>query len=323
MFFSVIVPVYNVEKYLKQCVDSILSQTFADFELILADDGSNDSSGAICDEYAMTDKRVKVIHKKNGGLSDARNVGTKAATGKYIVYVDSDDYISSSDFLNEIYTKAQMEPDIICYKFKKYFEKTDEFSECKFNLSEIENYNTMWERVLYLVKQDAFYCSAWTKAIRTSLVKDNEIYFEKGLLGEDQEWYYRVLLCAKSITGIDKDFIVYRQRENSITATAKIINLDDCMYLLKKWEKGIEGADISQEYKNALLNSLAKLYCNMLVLYTTIEDKNKKKHLEDVKKLATLLKYNSNPRTKIFSKIHRAFGFNIMMFALKIICKTR
>ena len=98
MFFSVIVPVYNVEKYLKECLDSILSQTFKDFELILVNDGSKDSSPAICDEYAEKDSRVKVIHKENGGQSTARNMGIEKATGEFAVFLDSDDLLSPNTF---------------------------------------------------------------------------------------------------------------------------------------------------------------------------------------------------------------------------------
>ncbi|MBA1325633.1 glycosyltransferase [Enterococcus faecium] len=90
---SIIVPVYKVEKYLRKCVDSILAQTFTDFEVILVDDGSPDNSGKICDEYAEKDNRVRVIHKENGGLSSARNAGIDVARGKYLGFVDSDDYI--------------------------------------------------------------------------------------------------------------------------------------------------------------------------------------------------------------------------------------
>ncbi len=92
---SVIVPVYNVEEYIHRCIDSILAQTFKEFELILVDDGSPDQSGKICDEYALIDSRIKVIHKKNGGLSDARNAGLEVAQGEYIGFVDSDDFIES------------------------------------------------------------------------------------------------------------------------------------------------------------------------------------------------------------------------------------
>ena len=99
---SVIVPVYKVEKYIKKCVDSILAQSFTDFELWLVDDGSPDNCGTICDEYAKKDERVKVIHKKNGGLSDARNVALDVMQGKYVFFVDSDDWISN-DALESTY----------------------------------------------------------------------------------------------------------------------------------------------------------------------------------------------------------------------------
>ena len=106
MKFSVILPIYKVEKYLCECVDSILNQSFTDYEIILVDDGSPDGSGAICDEYAEKDARVKVIHKVNGGLSDARNAGFAIAQGEYVVFIDSDDYVTDPDFL-KIFLKVK------------------------------------------------------------------------------------------------------------------------------------------------------------------------------------------------------------------------
>lgn len=99
---SIIVPVYNVEKYLHRCVDSILLQTFTDFELLLIDDGSTDKSVDICDKYALKDSRIRVFHKKNGGVSSARNLGIKKSSGVYILFVDSDDYLSPSHLNNYI-----------------------------------------------------------------------------------------------------------------------------------------------------------------------------------------------------------------------------
>ncbi len=323
MFFSVIIPVYNVEKYLAECVDSVLGQTFTDFELILVDDGSKDASGALCDAYAAKDPRVKVIHKENGGLSDARNVGTAAAVGDYIVYIDSDDYLSDTDFLEKIYEKAKDGSDIICYKFKKYYEDTKTFSKCDFAFPEFEQHITLAEKVNYLVKTNSFYCSAWSKSIKRSLLCDNGITFEKGLLGEDQEWYYHVLLKATSIAGVDKDYIVYRQRANSITSSWKMKNLTDCIYVVDKWQKQIAEAQIDADYKAALLNSVAKLYCNLLIGYTTFNDKQKKTQYAKLKELAFLFKYNLNPRVATFSKIYKLVGFDLTMFALKILCKVR
>ena len=107
---SIIVPVYNTEKYLRCCIDSILVQTFADFELLLINDGSTDSSGTICEEYALEDRRVRVFHKENGGVSSARNVGLDNARGEWITFVDSDDYIEEKEY---VYTKG------LCYSCKK------------------------------------------------------------------------------------------------------------------------------------------------------------------------------------------------------------
>lgn len=323
MFFSVVIPVYNVEKYLRECVDSILGQSFADFELILVNDGSKDGSGAICDEYAEKDSRVKVIHKENGGLSDARNVGTEAACGEYVVYIDSDDYIDGDDFLSSIYDKAKEGVDIICYKFRKYYESSKTFSKCAFAFPELNKCETLSERVKYLVRTDSFYCSAWSKAVKLSVIKNNGISFEKGLLGEDQEWYYHVMLKAKSIDGIDRDFLVYRQRANSITSSWKMKNLTDCIYVIEKWYKGISEADIEEDYRAALYNSLAKLYCNLLIGYTRFKDKDKKTQRSRLKALAPLMKYTVNPRVATLSKPYKLGGFPLLMFSLKIICKIR
>ncbi|MBQ8769519.1 MAG: glycosyltransferase family 2 protein, partial [Oscillospiraceae bacterium] len=121
MFFSVVVPVYNVENYLKECVDSILRQSFADFELILVDDGSKDGSGAICDAYALGDARVKVIHKENGGQSTARNAGVRAAAGEYAVFLDSDDFIDTSDFFADLHSALTDNADVAVFRYYKYF----------------------------------------------------------------------------------------------------------------------------------------------------------------------------------------------------------
>lgn len=323
MFFSVIIPVYNVEKYLNECVDSILSQTFKDFELILVNDGSKDSSPAICDEYAKADSRVKVIHKENGGASAARNVGTDAAKGEYILYIDSDDYVSDSDFFKTLYEKAQKGTDIIIYKFQKYFEETKKLADCHYGFPNLNEFTTVSERINYLVKTDSFYCSGWSKAIKAKVIQDNCIRFLEGTMGEDQEWYYRVLEKAETIDGIDSPYIVYRQRANSVTSSGKIQNLIDCVNIVDKVHSRIFKLDISEDYRTALLNSVAKLYCNLLIGYSNFNDKAKKTQYKKLKELSSLLKYNVNPRVATFSKIYKIFGFGITMFCLKIICKVR
>lgn len=323
MFFSIVIPVYNVEKYLSECVDSILSQTFTDFELILVDDGAKDNSGKICDEYAQKDNRVKVIHKANGGAADSRNVGVTQANGEYLMFIDSDDYLDRPTALEEIYEIAKCGTDIVCYKFKKYFDSTKEFAECSFNIPNLSQLDTMADKMSALVSHDAFYCSPWSKTIKMSLIKDNGIEFEKGLLCEDQEWYYHIMLVAQSIDGIDKDYIVYRQTSNSTSRSWKMKNLTDCLSIIQKWQKKITEADIDDNYKRALFGSLAKLYCNLLIGYTNFKSKEKKQCYKELKNMSYLLKYNLNPRTRTFSKIHKLCGFGLMMTALKVLCKVR
>lgn len=323
MFFSIIVPVYNVEKYLDECINSILMQSYTKFELILVDDGSKDNSSTICDKYALKDQRVRVIHKINGGLSDARNVGTDSAKGDYVIYIDSDDYICDIDFLNKINQKAKKGIDIICYKFKKYFEDKDVFGECSFSCPNIEKVNTLAERINEMVRRDAFYCSAWSKAIRLDIIKNNNIKFEKGLLGEDQEWYYHILVNTKTITYIDEVFLIYRQRANSITSSWKIKNLVDCIYVVNKWYYQIPNEKIDENYKEALLNSVAKLYCNLLIAYTRFKNNEKKKFYSELQKMHGLLLYHENPRTKTFYRIYKFIGFKGLMIILKVICKLR
>lgn len=323
MFFSIVIPVYNVEKYLNECVDSILCQTFKDFEIILVDDGAKDNSGKICDEYAQKDSRVKVIHKENGGAADSRNVGLAQANGEYLIFIDSDDYLDRSTFLEEIHEKAKDGTDIICYKFKKYFDNTKQYTDCSFEIPDLGSLGTMADKLKALVSHDAFYCSPWSKAIKMSILKDNGIVFEKGLLCEDQEWYYHIMLVAKSVDGIDKDYIVYRQTSNSTSRSWKMKNLTDCLGIIKNWEKRITEADIDEGYREALLASLAKLYCNLLIGYTNFKNKDKKQYYSQLKDLSHLLQYNLNPRTRTFSKIKKLCGFGLMMTALKVLCKVR
>lgn len=113
---SVIVPVYNTEQYLPRCIDSILAQTFTDFELLLIDDGSKDSSGKICDESAAKDSRIRVFHKENGGVSSARNMGLNNAQGEWITFVDSDDYLIEHSGFN-LLARTDIEADLIVYSF--------------------------------------------------------------------------------------------------------------------------------------------------------------------------------------------------------------
>ena len=182
---SIIVPVYNVEKYLNRCFDSILNQTFTDFELILVDDGSTDNSGIICYEYKTKDNRIKVIHKENGGLSSARNAGLDIARGKYIGFVDSDDFINK-DMYKILFDTIQANNSdmVICDYYKVNEDDINKFRNLKCNCEniKIKNLNNL-ESIdnLFLTGEKFIY--AWNKLYKRELF--NDLRYEKGRIYEN------------------------------------------------------------------------------------------------------------------------------------------
>ena len=206
---SVIVPVYKVEKFIYRCVESILNQTFSDFELILVDDGSPDSCPHICDEYAKKDSRVHVIHKQNGGLSDARNVGKEKATGNYITFVDSDDWIHEK-YLERLYNAC------LCFDA--------EVSVCGYFRTENKELNISAERfTVKTYSPEDFWCSLelnhaiapWGKLYKREL--DEGIQFPVGKLHEDVFTTHEYIFAAQKIAFFPAEMYYYYINPDSIT----------------------------------------------------------------------------------------------------------
>lgn len=210
---SVIVPVYKVEPYIHKCVDSILAQTFTDYELILVDDGSPDTCGNICDEYAQKDARIHVIHKENGGLSDARNAGMKIACGEYVIFVDSDDYIDV-DMLSYLYENLKKaDADMAtCGIYEVYADRIEKQEE---------------EPDFVCSGEEAFRCilrghtirgEIWNKLIKRSCISDLE--FPKGKLYEDIFYTVDMMQRIKKVAVGTKPKYYYLHRSDSITGKA-------------------------------------------------------------------------------------------------------
>lgn len=209
---SVIIPVYKVEPYLHRCVDSILVQTYTNLEIFLVDDGSPDNCGMICDEYAQKDKRIKVIHKKNGGLSDARNVAIDIATGEYITFVDSDDYVDTGyvDYLYQLVLQNQCQVAIVqpC----SFYENT---KPNKKRITErIEVFSSM-EAIKMMFYQKQIETSAWGKLYHKSLFETG-IRYPKGLLFEDNPVTFRLLYQSNQVVVSNKQLYFYLIRPDSI-----------------------------------------------------------------------------------------------------------
>ena len=217
---SIVVPVYNVERYLNQCIDSILGQSFIDFELIIVNDGSSDSSGSICDEYAQADQRVTVIHTENRGVVTARRTGVDRARGEYTTFVDSDDWIDS-DFYRSIFDEVgETNADIlICSRVNcgGICVETTSFHSGYYDKYELEN--TVFPRMMYDIRSERYHIkpSLWDKVFRTELLKDVYKSVDPTVtLGEDAVCTYPCIARADSLFILEND-ACYHYREGHIS----------------------------------------------------------------------------------------------------------
>ncbi|MCD7813600.1 MAG: glycosyltransferase [Lachnospiraceae bacterium] len=325
MYFSIIIPIFNVEKYLSQCLSSIENQTFHDYELILVDDGSTDGSGHICDDFKSFHDNSLVVHQKNAGQASARNAGLRLAHGEYVIFIDSDDFIISDDFLQDIYEKAQStSSELIMYKFCKYYDGKDTPETCAFSMAAAEGMDSVEEILLSLVKNDAFYGAPWLKAIHRQVLVDYNIEFEEGLVGEDMEWMCHLLTCITSVSVIDKPYIAYRQREGSTSKTNKLKNLKDYIYLMKKWSGGgTDNSCISEQRREAFGGIMAKYYANLMICYVRADDPQKSVYYDCIKDMRFLLKFSMSKRPKMVHIVSRILGFRGALLMLSLLDKVK
>lgn len=299
---SIIIPVYNVEKYLCKCIDSVLEQTYKELEIILVDDGSKDSSGIICDEYENKDNRIKVIHKKNGGLSDARNYGLDSAVGKYIAFLDSDDWIDSR-YIEILYNNLKKyDADISICNFKRV---NDEKQLLSGNENKTILYNNI-EAMQEIYKSNSVeIIVAWNKLYKKECFK--EMRFPKGKIHEDEYLIPILLYYAKKIVYTDIELIYYRQTLNSIMNSKFNVNRLDYLYVLKKRTEFFKTHGLSELYLLAIENEIQK---NMEYYYVIKESDidNKveimvkiKKDLENIIKNSSVkLPFNIKVKSMIF-----------------------
>lgn len=220
---SVIVPVYDVEPYLRQCVESIINQSYANLEILLIDDGSPDKCGAICDEYAIKDSRVKVFHTENRGLSAARNLGIRESSGDYIAFIDSDDWI---------------EPDMYEVLLRRLEETGADISACGYDVvsgrktAEWRPKEKVYDstEALKALLSDAINNNAWNKLFRRKVfqsVADNGSIFPEGKNYEDITVMHRIVVEARSVAVVEKPLYHYRMRPDSISQSYTANNLLD------------------------------------------------------------------------------------------------
>ncbi len=254
---SIVVPVYKVEKDLDRCVKSIINQTYRDLEIILVDDESPDHCPEMCDAYAKQDNRIKVIHKKNGGLSEARNVGLKEANGEYIMYIDSDDYIQV-DSCEKLLEGMNSDVDLVVGAIKE-IRKDSIIYQRHTNLFPGRIYSSR-EYVIKSIDKNEWYAPAVLNLYKREFLIDNNLFFKVGLYYEDVEMLPRLFLSAKNVVYIDYPFYNYVIRENSImTSDITDEKKNMTIEIYNGWMKIISKVE-DEEYQRKLYGVLLRYY---------------------------------------------------------------
>ncbi len=309
--FSIIIPVYNVERYLSQCVNSVLNQSFSNFELLLINDGSTDSSLKICNDFKEKDHRIVVIDKANGGASSARNVGIVEATGEYLIFVDSDDYIESKDLLLTLHSSIKKNnADVILYGGKNYNINTDSYTLSKGNydlelLQKFDYLNT----VNYLINYHLFPGSAWVFTVKTSVVKNNNLFFRTQIIAEDIDWVTKIFKVISKIDAVNDVFYVYRKNQsNSVTGNAGIKGVTSIMSIIEDWYPKLSDENPIDVF---LLHNLGYYYFTSFVLFAKISKKENKDLVSRMKANFKVTKYVRTKKLKVLRAFCQFFGLNL------------
>lgn len=314
MKISYILPVFKVEAYLRECVNSIIRQTYKDIEIILVDDGSPDGCPALCDQLATEDNRIKVLHKPNGGLSDARNAGLKIATGDYIVFMDSDDLWLGDDSLDKMVSHINHYPGCSFYGFncQYYYPDSNTYTKWVQYSDEVLSPISGSSAMVSLVKSGTFPMSACLKVIDRQWLIDNKITFKVGQIAEDIPWFINLLDKSDKCMFVNDYIYAYRQNvAGSITASGGERAFNSVLDIVKTELELIDKRSFMTEAIDALYSFLAyEVSILMATVYGLPKDTQSDARVE-IKNLCWLLRYTQNPKVRMVSSVYNIFGYAI------------
>jgi glycosyltransferase involved in cell wall biosynthesis len=319
MKYSIIIPVYNSEKYLEECVKSVTGQTYKDIEVILVDDESSDESPAICQKLAEEDSRIKYIRKKNGGTSAARNTGIDNSTGDYLMFIDNDDLWANDNALWEINSLLEeSHADTLMFNTAVLNQKTSEVTWNHERINREEVVDVPADRALKSILEHGLMAVAvWSRVFKRKVIEENHVRFPDGMRNEDTAFSAGAMLYSKSYDWYDGVFYHYRVNTGD-SQTSEPINkkqLDDLREILIKYAE--LGKSLDEPLKKAFYSYLAFPYSVWLGYSMTNRDTTRAE-IKSMKKLEYILKYDYDKRVKMLSKVYRLLGYKGVCFLLKM-----
>jgi glycosyltransferase involved in cell wall biosynthesis len=317
--FTIIIPVYNSEKFLKACVTSIQEQTYKNIEILLVDDGSTDKSPEICDILAAEDVRIKVIHQENAGTSAARNKALENATGDYVMFMDNDDFWAKKEGLFEIQEQLQQsQADVLLFDATKRYGDKDEFTGESTLSRDLVLGKSAAEALDVLLKENKLVRAVWTKVIKNSLVSENSLRFPEGKRNEDTAFTADLLSVARSYDWYNYYFYIWVKTGESQTAKrTSFESMEDLKYILETRLSHLE--NMESGLKEMYLSYFAYPYVVLLgqVKEAAKRDKVKsKKLIQELKKYSFLIKYDLHPNVRQVKKVYSLIGYRGIVWLL-------
>ena len=306
MRVSVVIPVYNVEHYLERCVQSVLRQTFRDFEVVLVDDGSTDGSGLLCDRLAQQDSRIRVVHQQNQGLSAARNQGVRCANGEYIAFLDSDDEWLLEDGLETILGEGS--PDLIVFKRVDIWNKGNRIYCADYDLESISRLPDPQAVFAHLVSTQQLQIGACYQLVRRQVIVSHDIFFPLGMISEDVFWNMHLWQHLSSVRFTNVNLYGYHHRNDSITSTVSIRVWQSYDQIFTYWKAQCMSGCINAEM---ILAYMANMWVSRGYDYPRLPDAEKPKALDILQRHADILKYGISPKSRRTRWLVQLFGLRL------------
>lgn len=315
---SIIVPAYNVEQYLADCLDSVVKQDNGKLEVVLVDDGSTDSTWKICQQYAEKYSCIHAFTKENGGLSATRNFGVRHATGKYVYFLDSDDFLADTA-VQKLFEKIENgQYDVVVSIYENLEDATGERSSCGYQLESEKVEQLTGENLLqYLMTGRVYDWYAVLQTVKKTYLEANDLFFEEGVTFEDARWTPKVLLRAQKVGYLDFPVYVYRRnRVGSITGTFSEKNFKSKLGVFEFIEAFAQENQLSDKTREMMLANMSNLYVSALFDTWSFPKQQRKEYLQILKKYKLILEKSARSYHHLLNMMWNFVGITPVSYLL-------
>ena len=326
MKLSIIIPIYNPGKYFEECIESVLKQTYTDWELLLVDDGSDDGTEDKCIEYAASDNRIRVLHSNHGGVSHARNVGISASVGEFLLFMDNDDYWKEDTLLQNVAEQIEIQKaDVIMYSCAGFWpdgrlsKKVTDVDKKR-----IDSDNKA-DTIKYIVQKDILTRAVWTKAIRRDLIIKHDLCFPEGKRNEDVYFTGRLILYANKFGWCDNATYMYRKGTGVSQSDQKVSDktIEDLQKICIEYINFVNKNVKNEELRDAYTAYISYPYAVWMMYVGRVKNQNLRSSVQLMKKYSYVLDNRYSPYIKQVRICKKIFGYNATIKLLAVYDKLR